>query len=284
MSDPIDEIRELHRQRRFAMKLQQKIDRALESYVRINATGWSPDLDAATREKFNKEAKDLIKRARGGERLPISEPVLASDQARKPTDDLRKRAEKDMTLLAEQLPAFAWVTATEGAGALGLATIVAEAGDLKNYPNVAKLWKRLGFAPYDGLAGSTWKRESWRPRKLAAEEWTENPFSGERYALMHQIAIWLVNHQWTGAAKTESGEGEACGPYGQVYGERRKHTAKTHPEWTKMHSRQDALRVAMKAFLRDLWAEWNRAEVVPMPEKKKATRTRRRVETVEMEA
>lgn len=45
----------------------------------------------------------------------------------------------------------------------------------------------------------------------------------------------------------------ACSPYRVVYDERRAHTALTHPEWTDGHSHNDALRVASKAILRDLW-------------------------------
>jgi hypothetical protein len=40
--------------------------------------------------------------------------------------------------------------------------------------------------------------------------------------------------------------------------DRREHTATTHPEWTKGHSHNDAMRVASKAILRDLWREAKR--------------------------
>jgi hypothetical protein len=178
---------------------------------------------------------------------------------------MRKKAEADMVGLTKMLSpeVLAWVEQTRGAGLLGLATIVGEAGALDRYDNVAKLWKRLGYAPYEGYAGSTWKREKWRPRKLTAEEWIANPFKGERYALMHEIATWLVNAQWISAAKRkkegddDAEEGKPNGVYGEIYAKRRAHTEVTHPDWTKMHRRNDALRVAMKAFLADLWAVWN---------------------------
>ena len=178
-----------------------------------------------------------------------------------------------MEKLAMQLPIYPWIESVRGAGALGLATIIAEAGDLSNYPNPAKVWKRLGFAPYDGFAGSTWKRQTWRPRTLSSDEWIANPFSGERYALMHQIAVWLVNAQWIGKAKTESGEGEPNGPYGEIYATRRKHTLTTHADWSDGHRRMDALRVTMKAFLKDLHVEWRKPrEVVEKPKRKRTTK------------
>jgi hypothetical protein len=257
-ADVITEIRACHRRRRYAIKAQQKIDRGLESFIRIQQTNWTPDADEKAREAANRKVKAIIAAARKDEKGPkdIVELVRATDQGRKPFDAMRANAEAEMEKLAKSLPVASWIEAIRGAGLLGLATIVAEAGDLAEYEHPAKLWKRLGFAPYDGCAGSTWKRQTWRPRPLAAEEWIENPFNGERYALIHQIAVWLVNAQWIAAAKTESGEGEPNGAYGEIYARRRAHTAETHPEWTKQHSRMDSLRVTMKAFLLDLWVVW----------------------------
>jgi hypothetical protein len=276
MNNVVEAIKGHHRRRRYAMKVQQKIDRALESFIRINATKWTYDASEADREKFNREVAKIIASARkgDGDKL-IVELVQKTDRGREPFDAIRKAAESAMEKLTEHLPVAEWIKGVRGAGALGLATIVAEAGDLANYPNPAKLWKRLGFAPYDGHAGSSWKRQTWRPRTLTAEEWIANPFSGERYALMHQIIVWLVNHQWIGKAKTESGEGEPNGPYGEIYAARRKHTMQTHPDWTDGHRRMDALRVTMKAFLKDLHVEWRnpRAPVEEKPNRKRTTKS-----------
>jgi hypothetical protein len=252
----IEQIRSHHRRRRFAMKIQQKLDRALESFVRINGTAWQPDMSEADREKLNKEVRAMIKKIRAGELSDFSDIVATSDRARAPTDEMRDGSEKIMADLAKTLPVYPWVEAIRGAGALGLATIIAETGDLSNYGNPAKVWKRLGFAPYDGYAGSSWKRQTWRPRPLTKEEWIANPFSGERYALMHQIAEWLVNAQWIGKAKSASGEGEPNGPYGEIYAKRRAHTLVTHPDWSLGHRRKDALRITMKQFLCDLHVQW----------------------------
>jgi hypothetical protein len=267
LDELVDTIRDHHRQRRFAMKIQQKLDRALESYVRIHFTEWTPDMKADERETLNKQVKSLIKNARDGKGPETLIKIVAStDLARAPADELRDDNEKAMAKLAEKLPVYPWVVSVRGAGALGLATIVAETGNLSNYPNPAKVWKRLGFAPYDGLAGSSWKRETWRPRKLTAEEWTGNPFSGERYALIHQIAVWLKNAQWIGKAKTEDGVGKANGVYGELYAKRRAHTLTSHPDWTLMHGHMDGLRIMMKQFLVDLWMEWRKTRAASMQE------------------
>lgn len=265
MSDFIDTIaliRGLHRQRRFAMKVQQKLDRSLESFIRINATEWDPNASDAEREKANKKVREIIKSIRDGASHDFADEVRMCDAARAPADARRIAAERAMEKAAKELPVHAWVNSVRGAGALGLATIVAEAGDLSNYAGPAKLWKRLGFAPYDGHAGSTWKRPTWRPRALSADEWIENPFSGERYALMAQISTWLVNAQLVGKAKSVSGKSEANGAYGEVYVERRAATEKSHPDWSDGHRHKDALRIAMKEFLKDLWNEWRRVSAL----------------------
>ena len=140
---------------------------------------------------------------------------------------------------------------------MGLATIIGLTGDLSNYDTVGKVWKRLMLAPYDGLAGSTWKRETWRPRTLSKEEWIAHPFSGERYALIHMIADSLHKKQIEGKAKSGEPFGKPLGPYGKIYVQRRERTK--NREWSLMHAHRDALRVMVKKLIRDLWIEWRKA-------------------------
>lgn len=55
----------------------------------------------------------------------------------------------------------------------------------------------------------------------------------------------------------------ACSPYRVAYDKRRAHTALTRPEWTDGHSHNDALRVASKEILKDLWRaarDWHLAQ------------------------
>jgi len=267
------DIRAKCRWRRVWMKTQHKRDRALESQIRRTETDWSPgeEMSDAERAKCNKEAMAIIAKARKGEGKPeIVGAVLALDQAREPADKMEAKYKAEAEKLALQLAVQEWIETVHGAGAGGLATIIGETGSLSNYSGPAKVWKRLGFAPYDGFAGSTWKRDSWRPRNLTSEEWIENPFSGARYALMYSIADSMLRQQKEGRDKERkegdpeyrSGTkyGEQKGPFGEVYVKRRLHTDVTHPEWTAGHSHADALRIMMKEFLKQLWREWNRIE------------------------
>jgi hypothetical protein len=100
-----------HRRRRFAMKIQSKLDRALESHLRIYFTDWDPKLPEAEREKYNAEVKAMIKRLRAGKLKGEAdlEPLLylqTSDAARAPADEMRSKAEKQMEKFAKTLPVY----------------------------------------------------------------------------------------------------------------------------------------------------------------------------------
>ena len=58
-----------------------------------------------------------------------------------------------------------------------------------------------------------------------------------------------------GVRKDENGDRYAKddSEYAQLYIDRRNHTAVTHPEWTPLHSQNDALRIVSKRILRNLW-------------------------------
>lgn len=278
----IMEIQSAHRRRRFAIGVQMKLENSLLGFVLHNHLGvvkWDT-VSEAERAKLVVKAQRLILEARkagAGKRESdvIRIFVETTQQAKQPANEMRLAAEKEMGELAQYLPAYDWWTEMEGRGAIGLATIIAETGDLSNYPGfypeghalagqmrpkrqgVDCLMKRLGFAPYDGFAGSTWKRPSWRPRDLSKVEWIENPFSGRRYSFIHQVGYNLIKmRQLIGKAKTESGRSEPKGRYGQFYCYRYARTEITHPEWTAGHRDADALRYAIKKLLRDLWIQW----------------------------
>jgi hypothetical protein len=56
----------------------------------------------------------------------------------------------------------------------------------------------------------------------------------------------------------------SCSPYRVAYDRRRAHTAVTQPDWTDGHRHNDALRIASKAILKDLWRaarDWHRSQV-----------------------
>jgi hypothetical protein len=58
--------------------------------------------------------------------------------------------------------------------------------------------------------------------------------------------------------KLQSDGRRDIGPYRIIYDRRRERTAITHPDWSKLHSHRDAMRVMFKALVADLYAAWMR--------------------------
>ena len=115
--------------------------------------------------------------------------VIADQAILKTFDRDRKNLEDVMESLAEELPVFAWWNSNRGCAALGLAKIVAETGNLSNYANPGKVWKRMGMAPYKDKAASTWKKT---PNALTADEWVDLGYVARRRSVMYVIGDVLV--------------------------------------------------------------------------------------------
>jgi hypothetical protein len=259
----IDEIKSLHRDHRFAVKQKSRIDRSLEAHIRVNVFGFSTFMDADERKKISKQALALIADCRNGKQTDdlLTTLVVTSDQSSLMWDAIEKDRRKLLEKAARKLPAHGFVKSVRGAGEHGFAQVIGEAGDLSLYANPSKLWKRLGLAPYQGLAMSSWMRKTWRPRALEKQEWIDNPFKPERYAIVAQIATHLCDHQVESKAKSGTKHGRPKGPYGEHYVRRREHTDITHSDWSDGHARADALRYTVKKFIRDLWVAWRQASL-----------------------
>ncbi|MEW6330195.1 MAG: hypothetical protein AB1560_01910 [Pseudomonadota bacterium] len=166
--------------------------------------------------------------------IMVLKPLL---DTRKQYHDLRADHEKQLRKLARQLPVWPWVETVNGFAELGLALIVAEAGDLNNYPNPAKLWKRFGYAPIKGKACSTWRRTGG----LSAEDWVSAGYSPRRRSLMFTIGDSLIKKQ---------------NEYREIYLARKAVEQLKAPEASKMLWHRRAQRYMEKRLLRDLWRAW----------------------------
>jgi hypothetical protein len=114
--------------------------------------------------------------------------------------------------------------------------------DLANYRGPRALWRRLGLAPYEGTSASFWRKQGG----LDGDEWSELGFSPARLGQIHGcVTIPLF------MAKAKS-------IYGKIYAARREHTAVKHPDWTKMHSHEDGLRIMTKEMVKHLWRRWRK--------------------------
>jgi hypothetical protein len=123
---------------------------------------------------------------------------------------------------------------------LSLAAIVGEAGDLSNYANPAKLWKRLGLAVMpDGT----------RQRRVTGVEGLEHGYSPARRSVVWNIGACIV---------------KAGGPLKAVYDARKVY--ETPRVETKGHAHNRAQRYVEKRFVRDLWIAWRRVGAAEVAE------------------
>lgn len=248
----IDHLAELQVRRKFYIKATNKQTNAAGALVR-RALGWRYD-DEESREKINGRAGRIVAAALAGKPQKAEDEAvyaaLAADLAViaasiEPLTAARHQIELEMARAVRKLPVYPWAKAVKGLGELGLAVIVGEAGDLGSYPKKGHLWKRLGLAPHDGMAYSTWRMKGG----LTAEDWTAAGYSPRRRAEIYAVISEPL-------FRTQS---PIQGPYRLAYDRRRELTAATHPDWTKAHSHMDGLRIMTKLLVRDLWSAWRAA-------------------------
>jgi hypothetical protein len=243
---------ELQTRRKFFINLVNQQTNAAKALVR-RGMAWRYDLTEDERKKINTAAAKQVSAVLSG-KAAGSPDMMVVAQAIAPLIAAREGVEKEMKKLVRTLPIHAWARNVRGLGELGLAVILAEAGDLAGYPSKGHLWKRFGFAPYGGKAYSTWRKT--KSGGLSADEWTAAGYKATRLAQVFGVVTEPLLR-----AQTVAG-----GPYRSVYDRRRAATALSHPDWTKAHSHADGLRVMTKALLRDLWKA-NRRAVDPLSER-----------------
>lgn len=243
---------ELQASRLFYIRAQQRLILSGKSLAR-RYLGFDPNTKD---EKLNARASQIVDAALSGKSV-AEVPALAADlavlaNAIAPLTAARKEIEKQMKRAARTLPVYPWAKAVKGLGDLGLAVVVAEAGDLGAYPKKGHLWKRLGLAPYEGKALSTWRGVK---NGLSAEQWIEAGYKPTRRAEIHAcVSDPLFRAQSV-----------ASGPYRAIYDRRKAVTQGSHPDWTPMHHHRDALRIMTKHLIRDLWVAWRQANPAEPP-------------------
>lgn len=244
-----DSLRILQRKRVIIIKSRNMQANRLQAIV-AGTLGYSSGLAEKERLKKFAEATELIEAVIAGEKdHPLADVIQNTMIGINALNVLRDGYEKEMVLLARQLPkkVVAWVEADNqrGFGLLSLATLVGECGSLSNYPNPAKVWRRMGLAPwkYDGknLMGATWK--SGRQGKLPAEEWEKFGYSPRRRSISFLFGENIVkqNH----------------GEYRSRYDYKKKEIKGIYPDYSDLRCHRHGMLVATKLLLKNLWVVWN---------------------------
>lgn len=239
LDEIIFEIKAKHRRRCHAMESRKILDLRMGSLLRLEL-GWRRDLPEKERKRIAAEAAKLM------------EGEEAHQKSREPYQQMEADAKKAMARLARQLPVWdSFCKHIRGFGTgkesgVSLAVIVAEAGDLSNYANPGKLWKRLGLAPGQNRIPPGLSKEQQK------QAWIDRGYSPRRRSHMWNIGDALI-------------KGNRDGKYRTIYLERKAYekarAAETKEELTDMHAHLRAQRYMEKRLLKDLWRAWRAASV-----------------------
>ena len=258
VSVTVELLRQLQRRRRFAIKMQSKIDRGTEAYL-ATQHGYSAALpEKERREIFDRVGKlrravekgeaDQTERAEKAAAGVSVSPhdiavILASAKGRDAFDAMRQSVESEMRRNVRTLPIWQWAKDVRGLGELGVAIVIGEAGNLSLYPKKGHLWKRLGLAVIDG------ERQQ---RKSGKEAAAAHGYSPQRRSEMWVLADSMLRAQ---LRKQDEAQSTSLGLYGDLY-LRRRATTEQREGWTKAHSHADAKRYMWKGVLKHMRAAW----------------------------
>lgn len=245
------QLQELQRRKAATLKSRIMIDNQLAALVSTEL-GYHAGLEEADRKELRKQAEAIIKAINAGDESTtgnsavecrVASIVQSTGIARDGFDLFLREIEKEMVKLARQLPVAEWCQLPDqrGLGLLSLATVIGETGDLSLYANPAKVWKRLGLAPYQGKMPSTWRRSGG----LSAEQWTEVGYSPRRRSIMYVIGENIVKQNKS--------------IYRQRYDETKANAAANHPDWNKQRCHYHGMLLSVKRLIRDLWKVWHSA-------------------------
>ena len=171
------------------------------------------------------------------EYFKLGDPMLS---ARLEYDNMRKTTEKEIEEHVKQLPIYAFTNAVRGFACGSIGQIICEAGNLSNYSNPAKLWKRMGLAVIDGkrqglgLSGN-------------AEKAAKHGYSPRRRSVMYTIGDALIK---------QNRDGDVPLKYRQLYLDEKTRQQELNPDMKPIHIHRRAQRKMEKELLKDFWVAW----------------------------
>lgn len=229
-------IQERHRQRQDLQSAEVRLTLQLKAICRRFTKG------------DKEEARALYASVENAGTHPLADKFQASAApllfAREALMAPRKRLEREMERDVRMLPIWPRVAATRGLGAQGLAAIIGETGDLKNYSSHSKFWKRLGLAVIGGE----------RQRRVQGAAAIAHGFSPSRRAIVWQVGSSLFRAQ---SERRDRRTGEVlreAGPYRLGYDARKAYERPRVASAAHAHNR--ATRYMEKRLIRNLWRAW----------------------------
>jgi len=148
---------------------------------------------------------------------------------------MEAQLDSDISDLIEDVPIIDALISLKGIGKI-LAAKLVSAIDINQADTVSALWRYAGYAVIDGER--------------------EKPTKGEK---LHYNAELKKNLYLIGTSFMR-----CRSPYRDIYDSAREYYEVKHPEWTKGHSHNAALRKMIKMFLAHLWEHWRILESLPI--------------------
>lgn len=264
-TDLINTIRELHRRRDLLIRSRGDLERRIQSMCKM-VVGFKNDDDEKGRAAAKAEADELYRAVLDGKvSTAQAESVyrlcdVLLDQRTVYTKRIGE-TEKMAKPYLKQSPGWAFTEATKGFAEVGLLQVIGEAGDLANYANPGRLWKRFGLAPFAGKAASSWRREGG----MSAEAWAAMGYSPKRRSAVFVLGDSLVKCGAGGLYRKVYEERKAyeCARFAAegkpvlTAAEAKKAKAKVGEYTSAMVAHRRAQRYMEKRLLRDLWRSWN---------------------------
>lgn len=267
-----DEIHAAHRSRVFLMKQRIRLFAALGAMLRTHFD-WHPDLPKKESDSIKAKAAALMACGKAefeGKTHPLAaDPdyldfkahILTTHAGAEAFTSEEARVVKKLDALARKLPVWtSFAEPIKGFGAVSLATIVGEAGNLSRYSTEAKLWKRLGIAVIDGKCQG-------KPGAGATDaDWIRHGYNKERRARVFVIGDVLI--KVNGADGRYRGiydrrkllERERANARGLSVAPSAKIPAKRKAEFiSEGHIHRRAQRFMETRLIRDLYRAWRRA-------------------------
>lgn len=168
-----------------------------------------------------------------------------------PLKDLEHRTVLSLQKRMRVNPIWPYFKDVKGVGEKTLARLMACIGDPYLRPlddglyeprTVSQLWAYCGMHTMPNKDG-----EIIAAKRMKGVQANWNTEAKTRLFLLSQGLLRQ------GIRKDKDGNQFAVTPYGQLYLDRRAHTAVTHPEWNPGHGLNDALRIMGKELLKQLW-------------------------------
>jgi len=171
--------------------------------------------------------------------------------------EYRKKTEE----LAKKLPFVDWWCSFAGMSYSSYGQLIAETGDLRNYSNPAKVWKRMGLAVYDGLSDKN------------RTKGVNTGYNKRRRTIAFRISDSIVKQKghyrdvFVNRKQYETERNDAGGNAGYVRKNRKDllHTFTSKPNIEKIEGGKlpDAVlnlrahRYVVKRVIKDTWIKWN---------------------------